>query len=323
MMTPTPRPRRGITLVESLVAMFVAALAMISLLALFPLGALQMGQALKDSRCADTAINSESLMRTHWQTNVVEQPAGSQDAFINSFGTYANNPSDPVFIDPIGQQSAAPSNVASLSATGATPFTLTRQTLSVTPNFARAYRFCTLLDDMTFDQGGAPVMTGGTGPVERAGRYNWSAVLQRPVSTNPNVADLTVLVFDGRAAGFSPANAEVAYPNVTGNLSYSVGGTSLVIPYDQTQPRPLLGKGRWVMLTTAGTADTSTSPTTPLTPTRISFYRAVSVNDETAGQLTVELQSAIKPIHASVATTRAVVFAGLAEVFERPSLTPQ
>lgn len=320
-----PTARRGITLVESLVAMFIAALAMIALMALFPLGALQMGQALKDSRCADTAINAESLMRTHWQANVVEPPAGSQDPFVVSFGAYPDQPSDPVFIDPIGRQSTV-ANIANLPAaflpslpTGF-QFNLPRQTLSVTPTFGRAYRFCTLLDDMTFDPAGLPVRTSG--PVDRAGRYNWTAVLQRPQSTVPTIADVTVLVFDGRAAGFTASNAEVAYPNNNSSLSYAVGSTTLVIPFDQNQPKPLLAKGRWVMLTTAGTLDTTTTPNTPLTPTRVSFYRAVSVDDSTAGQLTVELATAVKPMHATVAVTRAVVFAGLAEVFDRPPLTP-
>jgi Tfp pilus assembly protein PilV len=40
--------RAGLSRVEVLVAMFIMALGMIALLTLFPLGALQMGQALKD-----------------------------------------------------------------------------------------------------------------------------------------------------------------------------------------------------------------------------------------------------------------------------------
>ncbi len=49
------------TLVEVLVAIFIMAIAMLALLALFPLGALSMAQALKDDRCATVAVNAEAL----------------------------------------------------------------------------------------------------------------------------------------------------------------------------------------------------------------------------------------------------------------------
>src|SRR5207253_9862097 len=43
--------RSGTTLVEVLVAIFVTAIGLLGLLALFPLGAVSLAQAIKDSRC--------------------------------------------------------------------------------------------------------------------------------------------------------------------------------------------------------------------------------------------------------------------------------
>ena len=66
--------RPGLTLTESLVALFVMALGLLSLLTLFPLGALQIGQALKDDRCGQTALQADGYLRAYWQRNVVEPP---------------------------------------------------------------------------------------------------------------------------------------------------------------------------------------------------------------------------------------------------------
>ena len=79
MITRMPMARRpGLTLTEALVAMFVAALGMISLLTLFPLGALQMGQALKDSRTAETARQADSLMGGFGGATVLQRLAHLQ-----------------------------------------------------------------------------------------------------------------------------------------------------------------------------------------------------------------------------------------------------
>src|SRR5262245_5789761 len=114
----TTRRRPGLTLVEALVALFVAAIGMICLMTLFPLGALQMGQSLKDERCGQLAMQADTRMRWYWQTYVLEQVQQnkSPDSFIdamddpdintsNSFNpAQPNEVSYPVFVDPIGWQ---------------------------------------------------------------------------------------------------------------------------------------------------------------------------------------------------------------------------
>ncbi|MFO0936635.1 MAG: hypothetical protein U0798_09005 [Gemmataceae bacterium] len=64
--------RPAITLTEVLVALFVMAVGMIALLVLFPLGAMQIGQAIKDQRTADARNIADSIMRNHWRTNVID-----------------------------------------------------------------------------------------------------------------------------------------------------------------------------------------------------------------------------------------------------------
>ncbi len=61
-----PRLRRsGVTLLEVLVAIFVMAIGLLALLTLFPLGAMQMAQAIKDDRCAQQATQADALLRSH------------------------------------------------------------------------------------------------------------------------------------------------------------------------------------------------------------------------------------------------------------------
>jgi hypothetical protein len=89
---PLHRTRRtGLSLVEVLVALFIMALGMIALLTLFPLGALQMGQALKDDRCSQAVNAADNYMRTYWKQYVLEQP-NNPDPFITAFSNPRNNP---------------------------------------------------------------------------------------------------------------------------------------------------------------------------------------------------------------------------------------
>ena len=53
--------RPGITLLEVLVAIFIMGVGLLALLVLFPLGALEMAQAIKDDRAAQTAANAVAL----------------------------------------------------------------------------------------------------------------------------------------------------------------------------------------------------------------------------------------------------------------------
>lgn len=301
--------RHGLTLTESLVAMFIAAIGMISLMALFPLGALQMGQALKDARCTETATNAEAILRSYWRVEVIEK--NSEPAILTAFGT---NPglSDPVFIDPIGRLSTA-TNIGGIPG-------LSRQRINTATTFLRAFRYCSLLDDMTFDPSGAPVVTGGR--LERAGRYNWLAVLQREDNTVATYeSKLTILVFDGRAPGFLAPNSEMVYDAsapATRLHSFIPGATTLQLRFPSTDTRPPLSKGRWVAFFT---------PANRL----LTFHRVVSLADADNGTnitYNLELQTPIPTGTATSlghdpATCRVIVFAGLAEVFERAPLVGQ
>src|SRR3954451_11505578 len=73
------RARRGVTLTEVLVALFVMALGMLALLTLFPLGAMQVGEALRHDRCAQTSMQADAYLRQYWRANYLEPLAAGQD----------------------------------------------------------------------------------------------------------------------------------------------------------------------------------------------------------------------------------------------------
>lgn len=66
-MKPNVKRRSGVTLTEVLIAIFVMGIGLMAILSLFPLGASQMAQAIKDQRAAEAAANASALARIMWK----------------------------------------------------------------------------------------------------------------------------------------------------------------------------------------------------------------------------------------------------------------
>jgi hypothetical protein len=184
----------------------------------------------------------------------------------------------------------------------------TRIGLTQLTTAAQRFRFCTLLDDLSYNENGSSVVTGGV--VERGGRYNTSAVLQR----QPNgQIGLTVLVFDGRSGSYIPNSSETIYlPGTAVGQQDLQFPTTTTLSFDYSRhltntERPAIGKGRWIALYTPASQF-------------LEFYRIASVDDSSDPVLQIELQNPIRPEHTTTGTNL-IVFSGLAEVFVRPPLT--
>jgi prepilin-type N-terminal cleavage/methylation domain-containing protein len=65
--------QRGVTLVEVLVAIFVSGIGLLALLTLFPLGALEMAQAIPDDRTA--ALADDALVLSQTGTELLSRTA--------------------------------------------------------------------------------------------------------------------------------------------------------------------------------------------------------------------------------------------------------
>ena len=235
--------RKGLSLVEVLTAIFITGLGIISILTLFPLGAMRMAQAFRDERSALAAYNAEQFFRSYWKKHVVE--AAPLDRFIwealdqpaaGMPPCLPHEPSYPVVVDPMGFLARAGLLNQSWFGDTPTPTRIPRRNLQVVGNNpTAALSLCSLRDGITADDNGNPTP-------EREFRYNFLWVVQRPINANLFHASLTVVVFDRRAPMYVPPGSEQVFHNVT----FNPGQTSLLLP--GVSPNQLeIRSGDWVM----------------------------------------------------------------------------
>ena len=216
------QPRRGLSITEVLIGIFLMAIGMISLLALFPIGILRMADSIRSNRVAAAAGNAQSLLELHRLRDTVNNP-WIEVAIQNIPGLYVPGPTPgsgaylfeedptatmPVYIDPIGAhlwfnpatQSADP--VAAGHPVGATVnLGIPRAFTSRCPpgtHRSLLYRWHTLEDEMTFLASGVPTANPLADPVERQRRISWAYLWRRPVWQDRAVADVSVVVYSGR-----------------------------------------------------------------------------------------------------------------------------
>lgn len=314
--------RPGVTLVEVLVAIFIMAIAMLALLALFPLGALSMAQALKDDRCATCAVNAEAIAvaqdirHDSLLTGAFDNPFNTVGPFSSTLslaqGSYAG-PSYGVLVDP--STYTFDTNAAPLQNVGAVlgvSFGIPRRSLAFSVNYpggrpsgntgalttTEAARWCGMLDGITWVRGdnagpnAQPDLSQAN--VLRDGRYTWAWLLRRPVWSTDNVIDLSVVVFSGRPALSSPPPGEVTCQVTAGG---SGGSNSVTIDYTG-QPKPSIRSGGWILDVTPVTLTIpNAQPGSPSLQVVWGYpYRVVNATDVAgANQVTLELQTPISP----------------------------
>lgn len=171
--------RPAVTLMEVLIAMFIMAIGMMALMALFPVGAVSMYQALKDDRCASAASMAENV-------------AIAQDLRHDPVVTQNLNASSVVYVDPYGANQGF-----TVVGTTALP--------RVTPNFitntgnanVATIRWFSLPDGINFAIDGVPDTTNTGGFVDRDRRYTYAYLLRHLPMTN--LVQMYVVVYAGRS----------------------------------------------------------------------------------------------------------------------------
>ena len=321
--------RDGATLIEVLVAIFVMGIGLLALLVLFPLGAFNMAQALRADRSTQSALNAASIARlmptftpptnTPTGQNGLRLDVNVQQGYSTLNGTYpttppASGPSYPVYVDPWGVKLTS-------SVLGVTPPNMTGTVTGIArvwPTFFSAgsapppatytgvlpaqllvMRWCTLLDDITFNDDGLPDNSQGSFNVQREGRYSWAWMLQLPSAASIGTANWasaveSVIVYEKRQI-LAPMSGnqlpdEHSYQATFGNAS-DPSESSVTLIWDASTPTPPVRRGNWIL---DGTMAANVHGY---------FYRVVEVGPvvPSGGQLTMKLQLQT-PLQAGTAT---------------------
>jgi len=294
-------PRKGVTLIEALMAIFVTAIGLLSLLVLFPVGAFRMAQAITDDRSAHAAANAFALMEAlNIHNDPFVQGLAPQNAFTNPDGlpgppgppppgkrwdlsafaavnpTGYDGPSYPVFVDPTG----FPLGNGPLLGQVTPGIGISRQTVSMATTAALARYWFALPDDLSYSNDG-PYAGLATDPnvapalqPTRDGTYTASYMLRRPRFQVASVVESAVVVYKNRGS----IGGEDAFQQVTFDV------TSPEVRFNYTGTAPSIRKGSWVLDATIVNALGQPEP-------HGYFYRVVNVTDNATGTMTIELQS--------------------------------
>jgi type II secretory pathway pseudopilin PulG len=325
--------RNGTSLVEVLVAIFIMGVGLLSLLTLFPVGAMSMAQATKDDRAATVAANAfalaeaRNLRHDYWVKFLFDRTGDRRNPgqLIPLRGKNIELPSYPIYIDPIG--SAATGNPPSDTIAGIFPgivrtnvsFVEKSQMPPPRISLKDAVRWFSLLDDLTYldpatnPQYGVPTSDPSVDDVQRENRYSWAYMVQRPRYLDPTVVNMSVIVYSNRKqtvplepfyavnAAFDPKNILLNGPNI--------------VTIDMPNPKPDLRKGMWILDATVH----APSPTGDFPEPHGHFYRIVNFT-ETPTSLLLELSEAPKASTVLPNGTRygvLVLMENVIEVFEK------
>jgi len=292
--------RPAVTLMEVLIAMFIMAIGMMALLALFPVGAVSMAQALKDDRCAYASLMAENVAIA---TNVRYGDANVQTALNAS-------PSGLVYVDPYGV------SLGNLGALGTNPGIPNPGIPRVSPLFVGSKtpsvpgspplidRWFSLPDDITFNQSGTPDTSNTGGIIDRGRRYSWAYLLRRqPSVTSPlqspmYAVQLFAVVYSGRPVN-SLATTPTEWPFTATILPPN--GLQFTLPTGTTTATAK--RGGWIL------------DTTPGSPFAGNFYRVTNVA-EVGTTITLETQQTLQFVPPQT-TMNIVIMDYVAEVFDK------
>lgn len=230
--------RKGITLLEVLMAIFIMGIGMVSVFAIFPVAALMMGQAIEKYQINEVVNNTQSNFDTDALEFVKNQPnliCNSSGVKISTIsGSFLSSTiSSPLpqylFLDQAAAINGRPSlaNVMVACVKGASSPLLPLEINE---------RYFTSNFDIELDESGRAVS-----PVASIGRYSVSFLLEKkPPLDNPLPSRRYMLVYKGRSQTFAD------FPSSLASLSSASTDNSITIT-DLTFPDKCK-KNDWVMI---------------------------------------------------------------------------
>ena len=184
--------RKGITLLEVLMAIFIMGIGMVSVFAIFPVAALMMGQAIEKYQVNEVVNNTQSNFDTDALEFVKNQPTWiySNGAVLNPI--FAGNSPQYLFLD----QAAGPSR----SLLGGVKVAYINGGVSPALPAQINERYFTSNFDIELDESGRAATT----PPAAVGRYSVSFLLEKKLPLdNPLPSRRYMLVYKGRSQTFA------------------------------------------------------------------------------------------------------------------------
>lgn len=293
--------RAAVTLMEVLVAMFIMAIGMLALLALFPVGAVSMAQALKDDRCAYASSFAENTAIA----NNIRYGDLNVSSVLNNLVATSPAPTGLVYVDPYFVMSGS-ANPVGAGSNPPVPFPIPRVSpscvsimpLSISPGAPGSKslidRWFSLPDDIGFTLSGTPDVSNTGGIIDRGRNYTLAYLLRRQPpnvisAANPSLSpiysvQLYAVVYSGRPVNTllpETTLAAVGGPNTNNSIVINTTGTTIK-------------RGGWI-----------------LDPINGYFYRVTNLA-ELLGATTIEVQqNIVAPI------TNITIMDYVAEVFDK------
>jgi hypothetical protein len=338
---------------EVMIAMAILSIGLLAILALFPIGAVNMARAINQNRAAEHATNSDALFRYYWKQAWLDPNGGGirpTDQAIAASGepmllwldrspvnpalplipATSSQPSFPVLVDPIGFRTQAGASQNFVCGVTTMPV---RANLAATPfptpdsYQARAtIRNTTMLDEFSYDGNGEP--SALTGQLDRGGRYNVAWLIQRPKNNVQHEVHLQVLVFAGRSPTDSPA-VEQNFPAVATDYYRDVDPKPKSLTIAVNGQQPALLKGKWLAFTVTIQPQLPPPQGTGVAYPAFDFYRISAVEVVDDNTVVVELEQPLRSYDPATFAPgtynpangallgQVVVFDSLFEVFDR------
>jgi hypothetical protein len=344
---------------EVMIATAILAIGTLAIMALFPIGAVNMARAINQNRAADHAQNSDGMFRLYWKRAWLDQNGGgirSHDdamnplidpdwqmiAFLDAYPIpnappamippASSQPGFPVLIDPIGWRTQIQYGALNQQYVAGQVGLPVRCNLAATPfpgPYTPTIRNTTMLDEFSYDRNGEP--SALTGQLDRGGRYNVSWLIQRPKNNVADQVNLTVLVFAGRSPTDTPS-AETVFQAVAANYLPLVDPKpkSLTITYNPNNGRPGFLKGKWVAFTTPIQPQPAPPNGTGVPYPSFDFYRIAAVTDIDDVTINLEFEQPLRTYDTTLMQWNAgtgnltgslVIFDNLFEVFDRGTVS--
>jgi type II secretory pathway pseudopilin PulG len=310
--------RAGATLLEVLVAIFIMGIGLLAILALFPLGAFRMAEAIQNDRAGHLALNGLAVAQTYNLRNDSEVTA----AFSLPDPTpgtkvppvHPDLPGYPVYVDPVGVRTTLLAPLWVGGQLGANPgqAILPRRASafvggSAAPSKVLTLRWFALTDDILFGPDGIPP-AAGSAVVEREGSLSYALMFRRPRSSVSNVVEVSVVVYSRRPLVAKVGGGETPYA-----ATFNTPSTNMITLNTTGSAKPRLQAGSWIL---DATFKTATLNNQAYGWSHAYFYRVVSVNETAPDVFEIEVATPLRDWPAAGNGT-IIVMDNVVEVLER------